>query len=109
MLRINDIRHFTELDEKSSVSVNGGYESFSIQNDVSNYTMSYSVDKTRGRLKPGHYENWTAYSGGVVEFDTDSRSGYQPSRKYNLSSGRTYSFQPNTSTANPNDVSLYEI
>lgn len=108
MLNINDILHFIELDEKSSEAINGGYERFKIQNDVSNYSMSYSVDGTSGRLKPGYYQNWTAYSGGVVEFDADGRSGYQ-SRKYNLGGGRSYSFQPNTSTVNPSDFDLYEI
>jgi hypothetical protein len=100
---------FTDLTEQDAEAINGGYETFTIENDVSNYKMSYTVDGTSATLDPGYYTNWTAYSGGLVEFDADGRSGYQPSRKYNLGSGRTYSFQPNTSTSNPYDFDLYDI
>jgi hypothetical protein len=99
---------FTDLTEQDSESINGGAESFTIEND-SNYNIGYSVDGTSDKIQSNYYHDWTAYSGGIVLFDKDGRSGYQRSRKYNLSSGRTYAFKPNTSTSNPYDVDLYDI
>jgi hypothetical protein len=114
MSNIDKILHanqalFTNLTEQDAQAINGGYETFTIQNDVSNYYMSYSVDGTSARLDPGRYEDWTAYGGGLVEFDKDARSGYQASQTYNLDSGRTYAFRLNTSTSNPYDFDLYDI
>jgi hypothetical protein len=55
------------------------------------------------------YQNWIAYSGGIVQFDKDARSGYQPSRNYNLSNGRVYAFRSNRATRNPYDIDIYRI
>jgi hypothetical protein len=113
MSNIDKILHanqdlFTNLTEQDAEAINGGAEQFTIQNDVSNYTMSYSIDGTSDRLQPGYSQGWTAYSGGTIEFDSDGRSGFQ-SKEYDLSNGGIYSFQPNTSTSNPYDFELYDI
>ncbi|MEO0014636.1 MAG: hypothetical protein RLZZ535_3025 [Cyanobacteriota bacterium] len=100
---------FTDLSEQDSEAINGGAESFTLKNEVNNYDMSYNLDGTSARLKPGYSIGWTAYSGGIVSFDKDARSGYQTSRKYNLSNGRIYAFRPNTSTSNQHDFDLYDI
>jgi hypothetical protein len=101
---------FTDISPQDSEKYNGGYtERFTLKNEVNNYSMSYSVDGTSARLSSNYYQDWTAYSGGVVEFDRDARSGYQASKTYNLSNGRTYAFRPNTSTSNIYDFDLYDI
>jgi hypothetical protein len=103
----------TDLREEFSEeieAINGGYtERFTIKNEVSNLDVSYSVDSALGRLAPNYYEDWTSTSGGFVQFDRDSRSGYQSSPRYNLSNGRIYAFRSNTSTSNIYDIDLYDI
>lgn len=113
MSNIDKILHahqdlFTELDPKNAETINGGAERFRVQNEVSNYSMSYDIDGTSDSLQPGYYQDWTAYSGGIISFDSDGRSGFQ-SKEYNLGNGRTYAFRPNSSTSNPYDFELYDI
>jgi hypothetical protein len=100
---------FQELKNEVAQQFNGGAERFRIENQVSNYSVGYNVDGTRDRLRPGYYQNWIAYSGGIVQFDKDARSGYQPSRNYNLSNGRVYAFRSNRATRNPYDIDIYRI
>lgn len=100
---------FTDLTEQDSESINGGSEAFTIENDISNYTISYKLDGRSAKLKPNYYVGWEAYSGGTISFDKDVRSGYQKSKEYDLEDGRIYAFKTNTSTSNPYDVDLYDI
>lgn len=113
MSNIDKILHahqdlFTELDSKNAEAIKGGAESFTIQNEVSNYSMSYSIDGTSATLEPGYSQGWTAYSGGIISFDSDARSGFQ-SQEYNLGNGGIYAFRPNSSTSDPYDFNLYDI
>jgi hypothetical protein len=105
---------FTDLTEQDAEAINGGYETFTIRNDLNNFKMAYSVDGTSARLRPRtdstyYYEDWTARNGGVVKFDADTRAGYQASPEYNLSSGRIYAFRPKKSTKNIYDMDLYDV
>jgi hypothetical protein len=100
---------WVELDDENAQTINGGAEEFTITNEVSNYTMSYKLDGRSAKLKPDYSIGWEAYSGGIISFDKDARSGYQKSKKYNLEDGRTYAFRPNTSTLNIYDFDLYDI
>lgn len=100
---------FTDLTEQDSEAINGGAESFTLKNEVSNYEMSYNLDGRSARLKPNYHIGWTAYSGGAISFDKDVRFGYQKSKKYDLDDGRIYAFRPNTSTSNQYDIDLYDI
>jgi hypothetical protein len=100
---------FTDLNEKDAEAINGGFEIFTIQNDVSNYSMAYTLDGSSATLNPNYYVERIAIFGGLIQFDADARSGYQPSQTYNLENGRTYSFQPNYYTSNPYDFDLYDI
>ncbi|MDJ0898025.1 MAG: hypothetical protein QNJ55_04380 [Xenococcus sp. MO_188.B8] len=103
---------FMELDEKDGEKVSGGYEVFTINNETQ-YDINYFVD---GKLtkpkfaKPGSSSVWTAYDGGIIEFDTDGRNDYKQWKKYDLSDGGVYAFRDNKSTpGNPYDIELYKI
>ncbi|MEH2352603.1 hypothetical protein [Nostoc sp.] len=99
-----------ELDEQAAETISGGYEVFEVKNKTG-YNIPYTVDgTTTGDPSPGSDRIWTAYSGGIIEFDSDGRSGYELYKKYNLADGGVYEFQDNTTTiGNPYDIELYKV
>jgi hypothetical protein len=99
-----------EIDEQAAETISGGYEVFTIKNET-NYNVHYSVDgKETKYWQPGASSVWTAYSGGIVRFDTDGRSNYIEWKKYNLADGGVYAFRDKKSTVgNPYDIELYRI
>lgn len=101
---------FIELNDAKAETVSGGYEVFTIYNET-DYNVEYSIDGTLTKFaQPGASSVWTAYSGGIVEFDIDGRSGYKELKKYNLANGGVYAFRDNKSTpGNPYDIELYDI
>ncbi|MDZ8189851.1 MAG: hypothetical protein RMX96_34080 [Nostoc sp. ChiSLP02] len=102
-----------ELDEQAAETLTGGYEVFTVRNKTK-YSVVYYVDGTKS---PGYASKpyngaavWTAYSGGIIKFDADGRSGYVQTKKYNLANGGVYEFRYNNSTpGNPYDINLYRI
>ncbi len=99
-----------ELDEQAAETISGGYEVFEVKNKTG-YNIPYTVDgKTTGDPSPGSDRIWTAYSGGIIEFDADGRTGYQLYKKYDLVEGGVYEFQDNIKTdGNPYDIDLYRV
>ncbi|MDF5739367.1 MAG: hypothetical protein V7L04_03970 [Nostoc sp.] len=101
-----------ELDEQAGETITGGYEVFTVTN-TTKYNVSYSVDGTKTKpqfAKPGGSAVWTAYSGGIIKFDTDGRAGYVQDKSYNLANGGKYEFQYNNNTpGNPYDIDLYKV
>lgn len=99
-----------DLDEQAGETITGGYEVFTVKNQTK-YNIPYSVDGTRTRYpRPGSSTVWTAYRGGIIEFDTDGRSGYTQFKKYNLANGGVYAFEYNNYTkGNPYDIDLYRV
>ena len=109
---LQDFGLVEELDEHAAETISGGYEVFTINNET-NYDIHYYVD---GQLtkpefaKPGTSSEWTAYNGGIIEFDTDGRDNYKEWKKYNLADGGLYAFRDNKDTVgNPHDIELYRI
>lgn len=99
---------FVDLNEKDAEVVSGGgKERFTIYNQT-NVRIPYTVDgKRTGR--PYGNSVWTAYKGGIIEFDYDfGRQGVQ-SRKYNLANGGKYAFRYNRRTGYSKDIELYRI
>ncbi|MBN3898647.1 MAG: hypothetical protein V7L14_26690 [Nostoc sp.] len=109
---LQDFGLVEELDEQAGETITGGYEVFTITNRTG-YNIPYSIDGTQTRsefAKPGGSAVWTAYSGGIIKFDTDGRAGYVQTQSYNLSNGAKYEFQYNTKTpGNPYDINLYKV
>jgi hypothetical protein len=99
-----------ELDEQSAETISGGYEVFQVKNKTG-YNIPYTVDgKQTGDPAPGSDRIWTAYSGGIIEFDVDGRNDYNLFKKYNLADGGVYEFQDNKATVgNPYDIELYKV
>lgn len=98
-----------ELDEQAAETISGGYEVFTVKNKTQ-YNITYVLDGKQFLHKPNESWTWTAYSGGTIKFDEDSRSGYQQDKSYNLANGRTYEFQNNNTTpGNPYDIELYKV
>ncbi|MEH2290864.1 hypothetical protein [Nostoc sp.] len=99
-----------ELDEQAAETISGGYEVFEVKNKTG-YNIPYTVDgKTTGDPAPGSDRIWTAYSGGIIEFDADGRDGYELYKKYDLADGGVYEFQDDTTTiGNPYDINLYKV
>ena len=82
---------------------------FTIKNNT-NYNVGLSIDGTSFVNKPGETWTYTAYSGGIIKFDTDGRAGYTQWQKYNLANGGVYEFQDNNYTrGNPYDIDLYSV
>lgn len=100
-----------DLDNKAAETISGGYEVFTIRNRTSNSDITYYVDGTISRtLAPGEDTEWTAYSGGIIEFDQDNRSDVYASKTYDLANGGIYEFQDNgTTPGNPYDIDLYSV
>ncbi|MEH2377242.1 hypothetical protein [Nostoc sp.] len=101
-----------ELDEQAGETITGGYEVFTVTNKTA-YNVSYYID---GRITPAQYAKpgvsavWTAYSGGIIKFDTDARAGYTKYKSSDLVNGGKYQFQNNNSTpGNPYDIDLYKV
>jgi len=101
-----------ELNEQAAEKISGGYEVFTIKNQTK-YNINYLVDGTKTKsqfAKPGTSSVWTAYKGGIIDFDIDGRSNYRKSKKYNLANGGVYAFRDNKATkGNLYDIELYRI
>jgi hypothetical protein len=103
-----------ELDEQAGETITGGAtEVFTVKNKTP-YNVSYTID---GITAPGYAANpndgyavWTAYSGGTIRYDKDSRNDFKDYITYDLSDGGVYEFQDNTGTpGNPYDIQLYKV
>ncbi|MEH2454943.1 hypothetical protein [Nostoc sp.] len=109
---LEDFGLLEELDEQAGETITGGYEVFTVKNQTK-YNVSYLIDGTKApgyAAKPGGSAVWTAYSGGIVKFDTDSRNNYVQNKTYNLANGGVYAFRDNTTTkGNPYDIELYKV
>ena len=101
-----------ELNEQAAEIISGGYEVFTIKNETK-YNVDYSVDDKQTKsqyAKPNTSSVWTAYKGGIIEFDIDGRNDYKELKKYNLADGGVYAFRDNKATkGNPYDIDLYRI
>ncbi|MEH2035795.1 hypothetical protein [Nostoc sp.] len=99
-----------EIDEQADETISGDYEVSEVKNKTV-YNIPYTVDgKTTGDPAPGSDRIWTAYSGGIIEFDADGRDGYELYKKSDLADGGVYEFQDNTTTiGNPYDIELYRV
>ncbi|MEH2253227.1 hypothetical protein [Nostoc sp.] len=108
---LKDLGLVEELDQEAAETISGGgYEVFEVRNKTG-YNVSYTVDGTRTNYpQPGSDRIWTAYGGGIIEFDTDGRNDYKQIQKYNLANGGVYEFQDNkTTVGNPYDIELYRV
>jgi len=84
------------------------YEVFTLINRTNNVTVYYTLDGSSApRLRSGNRTTWTAYSGGIIRFDADARSGVTSWKSYNLANGINYYFRPNNYTSNRSDFDLY--
>ncbi|OKH53576.1 hypothetical protein NIES2101_10665 [Calothrix sp. HK-06] len=98
-----------EIDEQAAETISGGYEVFTIKNKT-NYNVTHVLDGKSFLIKPNQAYIYTAYSGGIIKFDTDGRDAYKQNKSYNLSNGRIYEFQNNNYTpGNPWDIDLYSV
>jgi hypothetical protein len=105
----SDFGAIAELDDRAAETIGGGaYEVFTLVNDT-NATIDYTIDGVRSKIKPGTFETWTAWGGGILTFDADAQPGFVELRVANLGNGDVYVFKPNLSTAgNPFDIGLYQ-
>ena len=95
-----------EIDEQAAEIISVGYEVVTIRNKT-NYNITYILDGTAFLIKPGEEWTYTAYNGGIIEFDADSRDDYDLSKSYDLDDGQIYEFQDNTyTTGNPYNLDL---
>jgi hypothetical protein len=99
---------FVDLKEKEAQTISGGLEVFTIQN-ATNYSLDYTVDSTLFTHYPGEVWVYDAYSGGIIEFDEDTRWNVKNFKKYDLANGAIYEFQNNPTPGNPYDIDLYSI
>lgn len=101
---------FIELTPEETETISGGYEVFTVRNKTK-YNIPYFIDGKYFKHKAGSVgQVWTAYGGGRISFDVDSRSGHTKMKTYNLRDGEIYEFQYNTRTpGNPYDIELYKI
>ena len=102
---------FTNLTREDAEAISGGYEVFTVKNQTK-YNIYYYVDGTLATpefAQPGSNVVWTAYEGGIIEFDTDARNDYQQWTKYDLEHGRVYAFQENLTPGDPWDIDIYDI
>ncbi|MBW4455812.1 MAG: hypothetical protein KME55_25660 [Nostoc indistinguendum CM1-VF10] len=97
-----------ELDEHAAETISGGYEVFTIKNTVG-FDVNFSLDDTPFTLPANETWYYTAYSGGIVEFDSDKRGGYELYKEYDLAEGGVYEFQDDPSPGNPYDFNLYTV
>lgn len=82
---------------------------FTVKNKTQ-YDITHVLDGKSFKQKPNESLIFTAYSGGIIKFDSDGRKDYVQNKSYNLSNGRTYEFQNNNSTpGNPYDIELYKV
>ncbi|NEP54183.1 MAG: hypothetical protein F6K65_37510 [Moorea sp. SIO3C2] len=109
---------FVDLNQKDAEKVSGGTvaqggvdqnEIFKIESQIRFTRVRYFVDGEAGRLRFGQNALWFTNQGGSVTFDfLPFRRGFQ-ARTVDLSSGRKYAFQFNTSTFRPLDINLVDI
>lgn len=98
-----------DLDNKAAETISGGYEVFEIKNTL-DFDVNFTLDGYSQTQTSGETLIWTAYSGGGIKFDTDSRAGYKQYKSYNLADGGTYEFQSNNYTrGNPYDIDIYDV
>jgi hypothetical protein len=102
-----------ELSEQAAETISGGSltvsETFTIYNKTG-YDITHILDGKAFDIKPNEGWTYTAYSGGIIEFDTDGRSGYVQNKSYNLGHGHVYEYQDNASTpGNPYDIEMYTV
>ncbi|AFW95982.1 hypothetical protein ANA_C13307 [Anabaena sp. 90] len=98
-----------EIDAQAAEIISGGYEVFTIKNNTG-YDITHVLDGTAFLIKPGEEFTYTAYSGGIIEFDADGRDDHDLSKSYDLEDGQIYEFQDNTyTTGNPYDIDLYRV
>jgi hypothetical protein len=98
-----------ELSESAAETISGGYEVFTIYNKT-NYNITHVIDGKAFNINPNQGFIYTAYSGGIVKFDADSRNNYVQNKSYNLSNGSVYQYQDDKSTpGNPYDINLYKV
>ena len=98
-----------EIDAQAAEIISGGYEVFTINNNTG-YDITQVLDGTAFLIKPGEEFTYTAYSGGIIEFDADGRDDHNLSKSYDLEDGQRYEFQDNTyTTGNPYDIDLYRV
>ena len=94
-----------EINEQAAEIISGGFGVFTIRNNTG-YDITYVLDGTAFLIKPGEESTYTsAYSGGIIEFDADSRDDNVPYKSCDLEDGQIYEFRDNTSTPN----NLYDI
>ncbi|MEH2283944.1 MAG: hypothetical protein V7K90_21905 [Nostoc sp.] len=106
---LQDFGLVEELDEEAGETITGGAEVFTIKNKTP-YDITYILDGKSWLHRPNETWIWTAYSGGIIKFDKDSRNNYVDNQSYNLADGRIYEFQDKTSTpGNPFDIELYSV
>jgi hypothetical protein len=99
----------TELSEQAAETISGGQEVFTIYNKTG-YDITHVLDGKAFDIKPNEGWTYTAYSGGIINFDADGRSGVNQNKTYNLGEGHVYEYQDNKSTpGNPYDIELYRV
>ncbi|MCW5313755.1 hypothetical protein GTQ43_08035 [Nostoc sp. KVJ3] len=98
-----------EIEEQAAEIISGGYEVFKIRNNTG-FNINHVLDGTAFLIQPGEEWTYTAYNGGTIEFDADSRSDNYRPLSYNLDEGQIYEFQDNTyTTGNPYDFDIYRV
>jgi hypothetical protein len=98
-----------EISEQAAETISGGQEVFTIYNKTG-YNITHVLDGYAFEIKPNEGWTYTAYSGGIIEFDTDGRSGFTQNKSYNLGEGHIYEYQDNASTpGNPYDIEMYTV
>jgi hypothetical protein len=98
-----------ELSEQAAETISGGQEVFTIYNKTG-YNITHVIDGKAFGLQPNEGRVYTAYRGGMINFDADGRSGYKQNKTYDLGEGHVYEYLDNKSTAgNPFDIDLYRV
>lgn len=102
---------FMDLNDEDAQTISGGAtEVFTVRNRTSNANINYFLDgKASGNQGVGSGLVWTAYSGGIIHFDADTRGDVYVSKKYDLSNGRIYEFRDDPTPGNPYDIELYTV
>jgi hypothetical protein len=98
-----------EISEQAAETISGGQEVFTVYNKTG-YNITHVLDGYSFDIKPNQGVTYTAYSGGIITFDTDGRSGFTQNKTYDLAEGHIYEYQDNKSTpGNPFDIDLYKV
>ena len=97
-----------ELTEHAAETISGGAEQFGIYNNT-NQAILFLIDNTPFGLLPGQGNVYTAYNGGILQFNDDGRTnGNNQLLSADLANGDVYVFQPNYATANVSDLNIYK-